>query len=85
MNDEDIYDIIIALRTPEVITKEFTFLHFLIEAEFKAGTLTDEILNRCSDGECLACARIVCPYHEPLHFHHDGCPACSIEVIANEN
>lgn len=19
-----------------------------------------------------------CPYNEPLHYHHDGCPACSV-------
>ena len=18
-----------------------------------------------------------CPYNEPLHYHHDGCPSCS--------
>ena len=30
-----------------------------------------------SDGECLLCGLILCPHHEPLHYHHDGCPACS--------
>ncbi len=27
-------------------------------------------------GECSACGVIACPYDEPLHFHHDGCPSC---------
>ena len=28
------------------------------------------------DGECLACGMRDCPHGEPLHYHHDGCPAC---------
>lgn len=39
----------------------------------------NRILVECSDPECGECARIICPYHEPLHFHHDGCPACAQE------
>ena len=31
----------------------------------------------CSDPECSICAILCCPFAEPLHFHHDGCPACS--------
>lgn len=30
----------------------------------------------CADPECMICGMICCPSHEPLHFHHDGCPAC---------
>jgi len=26
--------------------------------------------------ECLACGERDCPHGEPLHYHHDGCPAC---------
>ena len=22
---------------------------------------------------------LVCPHSEPLHYHHDGCPACWLE------
>ncbi len=25
-------------------------------------------------GECGICAVLDCPGHEPLHYHHDGCP-----------
>lgn len=32
----------------------------------------------CDDAaECDTCGEILCPYNEPLHFHHDGCPACA--------
>jgi hypothetical protein len=31
-----------------------------------------------ADSECMACGVRDCPYSEPLHYHHDGCPACTI-------
>lgn len=33
-------------------------------------------LNHHCDDECSQCAAVFCPGHHPLHFHHDGCPAC---------
>ena len=30
----------------------------------------------CRDCECLLCGIACCIHREPLHFHHDGCPAC---------
>lgn len=47
--------------------------HDLADAERRL----DLALAECEDGECEICASIVCPYGEPLHFHHDGCPACA--------
>lgn len=32
---------------------------------------------RCGDPECSACAILDCPSVDPLHYHHDGCPACA--------
>lgn len=32
---------------------------------------------RCPDPECMVCGVRDCPHFEPLHYHHDGCPACS--------
>lgn len=32
----------------------------------------------CPAGECMICAVTVCPQKEPLHYHHDGCPACDV-------
>jgi hypothetical protein len=32
--------------------------------------------DACPDAECSLCAIVACPHREPLHFHHDGCPAC---------
>lgn len=37
-------------------------------------------LAECDDPECMICAIAYCPHYEPLHFHHDGCPACVFEV-----
>lgn len=31
----------------------------------------------CPDPECYACGERDCPFGEPLHYHHDGCPACT--------
>lgn len=25
--------------------------------------------------ECVHCGSLGCPHSEPLHYHHDGCPA----------
>ena len=33
-------------------------------------------MKDCDDAECIYCGILICPYSEPLHFHHDGCPAC---------
>lgn len=41
------------------------------------GAELDAFINaRCDDWECLTCGQMLCPYGEPLHQHHDGCPAC---------
>lgn len=37
--------------------------------------------GECIDKECTICAIIFCPFNEPLHYHHDGCPACFAEEI----
>lgn len=39
-------------------------------------TMVDKLLNHCPEGECGECSEIVCPYGDPLHLHHDGCPSC---------
>jgi hypothetical protein len=41
--------------------------------------VTDKILNECTaeGGECSMCSRLCCPFSDPFHFHHDGCPSCS--------
>lgn len=36
--------------------------------------------------ECMVCGGIDCPDGEPLHYHHDACPACWCrEQEANRN
>lgn len=39
------------------------------------GRTLDKILAGCPDRECTECGRIICPLGDPMHFHHDGCPA----------
>lgn len=55
----------------------------LAEEKARFQTLMNEstdkiqhLLDHCADGECSTCGTILCPSKEPLHFHHDGCPAC---------
>ena len=40
--------------------------------------IVDQLLAHCPDAECSTCGKIVCPHGEPMHFHHDGCPACAM-------
>ena len=35
-------------------------------------------------GECMACGELACPHGEPLHYHHDGCPACCLWDITSD-
>jgi hypothetical protein len=30
----------------------------------------------CLAAECSACGVVRCPGNEPMHYHHDECPAC---------
>lgn len=46
--------------------------------------MVDALLAHCPDAECSECAKVVCPHGEPLHFHHDGCPACSPPTVSRE-
>lgn len=49
--------------------------------EFSSRTGQPQFDDCCDDPECLMCGIIACPDGEPLHFHHDGCPAfCSGNV-----
>lgn len=37
--------------------------------------------REASIDECLQCGYAMCPYGEPLHWHHDGCPCCIYEGV----
>ena len=49
----------------------------LIKRLQKTEKMVDSLLQHCDDAECYTCGEIICPHNEPLHFHHDGCPACA--------
>lgn len=43
-------------------------------------------IDTCPNDECMICGIRDCPHREPLHYHHDGCPACySIDFVSREN
>lgn len=48
-------------------------------AHNQPASIVDRVLNQCTldNGECHKCAELCCPYLDPMHFHHDGCPSCA--------
>lgn len=67
---------LIGSRMPPEKTRE---LHEAIELAVESkqpSAVIDALLALCETGECAVCGSIICPHGEPLHFHHDGCPAC---------
>ncbi len=38
--------------------------------------VNNEDCNMDNEIPCVDCIMVHCPFEEPLHFHHDGCPAC---------
>lgn len=46
-------------------------------ARVHRGDTPDDDVCGEGDGECLLCGVLDCPHGEPLHYHHDGCPACA--------
>lgn len=59
-------------------------LRELLEEVERLRVMVDALLNHCDkeSGECSVCGAIVCPHKDPFHFHHDGCPSCSMEEHA---
>jgi hypothetical protein len=39
--------------------------------------------DMCTDGECILCGILQCPFGEPLHFDADGCPVCDAPASGN--
>ena len=57
----------------ECVSKYFD-TPFTLALEKKA--LTHPPTHQCPDLESIVCGFRDCPHDEPLHYHHDGCPAC---------
>lgn len=53
----------------------------------RLNKLVDWHINHCekNGGECIECSIQHCPRKEPLHFHHDGCPSCTLEEADHAN
>lgn len=41
-------------------------------------------LEDCHVDECMVCSCRDCPWQEPMHHHHDGCPACASVTRCND-
>lgn len=57
-----------------------TVLDMVYDPDGTVAWILSELLDHpetaaCEDPECMICGYRDCPYHEPLHYHHDGCPA----------
>lgn len=48
----------------------------ILGRESSTAYLCSGDVNTCKVDECMVCGVRDCPYNEPLHYHHDGCPAC---------
>lgn len=48
-------------------------IHYFAESANHIST------DQCPDVECELCSIRDCPYHDLIHYHHDGCPSCSLE------
>lgn len=61
-------------------------LHRTLAIENKVGDTrtVNKLLEQCDIDECEVCSVIICPYADPLHFHHDGCPVCEYSVLKKE-
>lgn len=71
-----IMDFLIGSRMPPEETRALhAALQVAVEARQSSAEI-DALLAQCKTDECAVCGSIICPHGEPLHFHHDGCPAC---------
>jgi len=51
-------------------------LRYLLQARELLRVNPHPDWQACDIDECTICAVRDCPYDEPLHYHHDGCPSC---------
>lgn len=51
-----------------------------LDAQPAPGSGGVHVIERpwCRDPECMCCGARDCPHNEPMHYHHDGCPACTV-------
>lgn len=70
------------IHSPEMVRS--VFARQLEQELSEANSKVQHLLDHCQDAECSVCAEIVCKHHEPLHFHHDGCPSCESNPSAEQ-
>lgn len=70
---------VLAAKSAECARLRNQLEHVVREFDDAVASLTDAhpSAEACPVDECGVCAMRDCPRHEVLHYHHDGCPACS--------
>jgi hypothetical protein len=77
MSDKEILEAVKdALEGREV--SDYAAGFYVVELALRAVRLAKPGAT-CVEMECSTCGARDCPDNEPLHYHHDGCPACSTE------
>lgn len=66
------------------VSQPETVLALIAEVK-RLNDVVGDLLDHCPDAECEECGKAVCHHGEPLHFHHDGCPACDGDAAGKEN
>lgn len=50
----------------------------------ECGRFDPSNLEIPTQAECFRCGAVECPAGEPLHFQHDGCPACGYHGVSSQ-
>lgn len=64
---------------PEVVAEKHPYADIRARVPGHPAAYDPTDRASCQDDECLVCGLRDCPHGEPLHYHHDGCPACWLD------
>lgn len=69
------------IETLAINVATFRYITFenvpIVVDEWKPDPCDCDSEDEAASRECMGCGARNCPHSEPLHYHHDGCPACS--------
>jgi len=68
-------------RELERLTRERDEARYQLARSYQSEKCTLDP-QTCKEAECFACSVLMCPHAEPMHLHHDGCPACHGAALA---
>ena len=67
------------MTRPPLTQREAIRLMIQLRYPIEDATACTGVAATCPVDECMVCSVRDCPFREPLHYHHDSCPACSHE------